>query len=68
MKNLIEGLFDEMNRVREIITEYKELPGGAGKFAATVMEIEIQNAENAIKQGDVIKMLQCYHSLTEYKL
>lgn len=66
-ENLMDGLFSEMNRVREIIKEY-EHPAlkGAGMLAATLMKIAIQNAEIAIRQGDTIAMLQCYTALKEY--
>jgi hypothetical protein len=68
-QNLMDGLFSEMNRVREIIKEYEnpEL-NGAGKIAATLMKIAIVNAENSIKENDVIKMLSAYAELKDYEL
>lgn len=66
MENLIEGLISEMNRVRDVIKEY-EHPAlkGAGMLAATLMKIDIQNAEIAISQGDTIRMMVCYSKLKE---
>lgn len=68
-QNLMDGLFSEMNRVREIIKEY-EMPelNGAGIFAATLMKQAIANAENSIKENDVIKMLSAYSELKDYEL
>jgi hypothetical protein len=61
--NLMDGLLKEMNRVRELITEYKSLPGGAGMLGASLMAINIQMAEKAISNGDVIEMLVQYEKL-----
>ena len=57
-ENLMDGLFSEMNRVREIIKEY-EAPylKGAGMFAAAFMKADISFAEESIKENDVIKMM-----------
>lgn len=62
-KNLMDGLFDEMNRVRELIKEYKQLPNGAGFFGAVIMQENIKRAEQAIRNNDVIEMLREYESL-----
>ncbi len=67
-QNLIDGLLYEMNRVREIIKEYESLPKGAGVFASTIMKIDIQKAEQSIKDNDVVKMMLCYTTLQEYEL
>ena len=67
-KNLMDGLFEEMNRVREVIKQY-EMPElkGAGMFAAYLMKQSIANAEYAIKNNDVIAMLASYQDLKEYE-
>jgi len=68
-ENLMDGLFAEMNRVREIIKEYEDpMLRGAGAFASAFMKQSILNAENAIKENDVVKMVSCYKSLKEYEL
>ena len=67
--NLMDGLFSEMNRVREVIKEYEHPDlNGAGKIAATFMKIDIAAAEASIKENDVVKMLQAYTKLKEYEL
>ena len=66
-ENLMDGIFSEMNRVREIVKEYDSLPNNAGAFASHFMKVDITKAENAIKENDVIKMLQSYSRLKEYE-
>ena len=63
--NLIEGLQQEMNRVRWVITEYEDIIGGAGGLAAAIMKADIQNAERCIANGDAIEMMSCYTTLQE---
>ena len=67
-QNLMDGLFYEMNRVREIIKEYQELPNNAGLFAWSLMKIDIQRSEKSIRDNDVIQMMVCYTKLKEYEL
>jgi hypothetical protein len=67
-QNLMDGLFGEMNRVRDIIMIYDELPGNAGLFASSLMKNDIKAAEQAIRDNDVIKMLVVYNSLKSYEL
>jgi hypothetical protein len=66
-QNLMDGLFDEMNRVREIITEYKSIPKNAGMMAASLMELSIKKAEKSIKDNDVIEMIRAYEDLKNYE-
>lgn len=67
--NLMDALFSEINRVREIIKEYED-PSmkGAGHFAALFMKQEIDEAERAIKEGDTIQMMVSYNKLKENEL
>lgn len=67
-QNLIDGLFSEMNRVRDIIKEY-EAPYlvGAGMLAARIMKSSIQEAENSIAENDIIKMMKAYENLKTYE-
>lgn len=62
-KTLMDGLLDEMNRVRELITEYKNLPNGVGNIGAALMGINIKEAEDSIRNNDVIEMMRCYEHL-----
>jgi argininosuccinate lyase len=66
--NLIEGLHQEMDRVREIIKEYDSLPNGSGAFASGMMKFSIKNAEEKIATGDTIGMMQAFKDLKEYQL
>lgn len=64
--NLIEGLQEEMNRVREIVTEYEAIP--AGRFAAEMMKNAIKQAEETIATGDTIEMMRSLKSLQSFEL
>ena len=66
-ENLIDGLFEEINRVRELIKEYEALPNNVGVFGATFMKTDISKAEKAIREGDTIQMISCYSKLKEYE-
>lgn len=66
VKNLIQGLLDEMERVREIQAEYEKIPEGT--IAATFMEADLSEAEEAYSIGDAIEMLRCYGKLKKYQL
>lgn len=63
MVNLSSAIFDEMNRVRELIKEYESLPDGAGFFGASTMKVSIQRAEKAISDSDVVAILVAYEDL-----
>lgn len=57
--NLMDGLFKEMSRVREVITQYEDPElKGAGVFAAAL---------RSIQSNDVIEMLQAYKELKEWE-
>ena len=64
--NLIEGLQQEMNRVREIKKEYDEIP--AGKFPSTMIAASIMNAEQMIATGDTIEMMKALEDLRTYQI
>jgi len=67
-KNLMHGLCEEIDRVKEIVKEYEAIPSGAGRFAAALMKQDISLAEKARNQGDVIKMMSSYKKLKRYEL
>jgi len=65
MLNLIEGIQAELERNRELLKDYLEIPTGA--FGATMIKLGIEAAEKAIAQGDTVQMLRCYNELKESK-
>jgi hypothetical protein len=67
MANLIEELFSQMNRVREIVKVYESLPDGAGMIGASMMKASIANAEKAISSGDVVAELQAFEDLKGFE-
>ena len=68
-KNLMQGLLDEIDRVEDIITEYKDpLLKGSGELAASFMEVTIQTAKDSIAEGDTVKMLYAYNELITFTL
>lgn len=67
-KNLMQGLCEEIDRVKEIVKEYEAIPGVAGNFAAFFMKQDILIAEKARNQGDTIEMIRCFKKLQEYGL
>lgn len=63
-KTLMDGLFDEMNRCRELLKEYESI-GAPGMFGAVMIKRDIDFAELSIRENDVIKMLQAYEALKQ---
>lgn len=63
--DIVDGLQTEMDRCRKLIKTYNEIPTGA--FGAAMIKAEIKNAESAIANGDIVKMIYCYKSLEECK-
>lgn len=68
MANLIEGIQEQINRVRDIVKEYDSLPNNAGAFASAMMKLSIKNAEKTIVTGDTVAMLSAYKDLQEYEM
>lgn len=66
--SLGEALPKEQARIRKLIKMYRDPElCGAGEFAATMMELALQKADQAIISGDIIAMIQAYKDLQEYK-
>jgi hypothetical protein len=63
MPSLSTAIFDEMNRVRELIEEYESLPDNAGFLGASLMKVSVKRAEKAIADSDVVAMLVAYEDL-----
>ena len=64
--NLMSGLLREIGRVRAIADEYEEFE--AGKFAAAFMRKDIDDAQTAISDGDVVAMIRLFNALKTYEL
>lgn len=61
VKNLMDGLQEELKRNRELLNLYESIP--AGSFGATVIRTLIKDAEAAIASDDVVEMIRCYQEL-----
>ena len=62
-KFLTEGLLSEMNRAKDLIATYQGLPDGSGLTKANRIKKNIQDAEKAISEGDILEMLICFKKL-----
>ena len=65
--NILEGIQEEQDRVREMIKHYEELPNGVGHLAASMMQRSLESSNKAIAEGDVVEMVRCYADLKEFK-
>lgn len=63
--NLMEAMLSEINRVKELITEYSNLPNGIGKMGAVLLRNDVAMAEKSIANDDVVEMLAMYHKLKQ---
>jgi hypothetical protein len=61
--NLISAMFEQMNRAREILSEYRSIPQGA--FGAAFIQDSIARAEKAISENDIVAMVRCLEELKE---
>lgn len=63
--NLIEGLQKEMERCRELVKIYEQIP--TGSFGAAMIRQDIEHAEKAIADNNMFDMLACYKKLKKCK-
>lgn len=63
-ENLMSALLRELDRNREILTEYQRI-GPEGVFGAAMIKQAINRGTAAIASGNVVEMLQAYESLKE---
>lgn len=61
-ENLMDGLFRQMNRCRELVKEYEKI-GPVGVFGKTMIQRDIEAAEKAIASGDIVQMIDAYKAL-----
>ena len=63
-QTLADGLLEELKRNRELLMLYKQI-GPNGAFGAAMIEADIQRAEKAMVEQDIVAMLQAYEKLKE---
>jgi hypothetical protein len=64
METLGDALPKEQARVRELIRRYRDpILGGCGELAARMMEVALQEADQAIMSGDIARMIQAHKEL-----
>lgn len=63
VKNLMQGLLEQRDRVKDLLKTYEQLPNNAGAFGAIILRDYLSKADNAITTGDVIEMIKCYENL-----
>jgi hypothetical protein len=63
MESLGESMFKELERAREILKMYEEIPQGA--FGAAMIRQTIKAAERSIIENNVVEMLVTYQQLKE---
>jgi hypothetical protein len=63
MSSVGEEILVELKRNRELLDVYRGLPDGVGAFGAAIINQDINMAEKALAEGDVIAILQSYEKL-----
>ncbi len=63
--DLHDDLAKEINRVKELLDLYHSLPNNVGIISAQRLKIHLAHAEKAIRENDIIQMLQIYGILKE---
>lgn len=66
-QSLAEALPLEQARCRQLLADYRELPGGVGHFGATMIEASLKRADAAVMSGDVVAMLRSYQELQDHE-
>lgn len=70
IETLAEALPKEIDRVRQIQDEFKQLRGMPNVMVEpqiAMMEAEIQAAIRALASGDIVEMLKIHESLKDYE-
>ena len=55
----------EQARIRQLITDYRSLPNGAGMLGALMLEQTLAEADRAMAAQDVVAMIQAYAAMRE---
>lgn len=61
--NLVEGIQQKCNYIRDEIIPHYDAIGSAGVFGKAMLQADIKKGEQAIAGGDVIEMLRVYKEL-----
>lgn len=64
-ENLIEGLRRELDRNREILGYYEEIPTGV--FGAAMIRESIRKGDEALNNMDTVEMLRAFKDLQDTK-
>lgn len=59
--NLIDGLNEQLDQARELLSVYESIPTGG--FGAAVIKQTIEHAELSMCDGDTVEMLKAYNAL-----
>lgn len=62
--NITDALKQEINRCTDILEEYKHI-GPAGKFGASMIELELKEANKTLDSQDIKKILSSYKELKD---
>ena len=60
---LSEGLLSEMKRAKDLIAKYNELPDFKNSMKASSIKKDIEDAQKAISEGDIVQMLISFKRL-----
>jgi GTP1/Obg family GTP-binding protein len=63
--DLTDDLVKEITRVKELLNVYNSLPNNVGVIASQRLKIHLAHAEKAMRDNDIIQMLQMYRILEE---
>ena len=63
--NIEDGFKQELERARELLMVYQNIP--SGQFGAAVVKEAIDRAEISMLTGDVVEMIQSYNALKALK-
>ena len=61
--NLVEALEQEIQRNRDLLKLYEEIPTGA--FGAMMIDLDIKAAINALASGDVVEIARAYAAMKD---
>lgn len=58
-----EDILVELKRNRELVKVYQDLPDGVGMIGATLINADIDAAEKALAENNIVAILQAYEKL-----